>query len=197
MTRSLRHANILPLLTCFADESDNGNGQLWRVYPHIYFGSCRDILDWIEAYYSPLTCQEGDEVDEDSLVDRADEQKRLCFNEQSLQPITKSLLAALDYLHSRHVIHRRVEPGSIFLAQNGHVYLGCLDSAVSLLSSDGLLRRLHDFPHEQLALDYTAPEILQQVCVIYIVSIGLLLQSFISYPQTNLNYHITVFSLWY
>mgnify|MGYP003384949144 CR=1 FL=1 len=183
MTRSLRHVNILPLLECFVQSpssSSNSGGcglsQLWRDYPHIYFGSCRDILDCIEAYYSPPPPRSTTasnqivhspsslaELDEDTLVDRADEQKRLCFNEQSLQPITKSLLAALDYLHSRHVIHRRVEPESVFISVTGHVYLGRVDSAVSLIAQGTLAKRLHDFPHSKLSLDYVAPEILQQV----------------------------------
>lgn len=182
MTRSLRHVNILPLLECFVhtnnSNSNTTNHQLWRVYPHIYFGSCRDILDCIEAYYTPQSRRvRGDgqsasmanspslsaELDEDTLVDLADEQKRLCFNEQSLQPITKSLLAALEYLHSRHYIHRRVEPDSVFISLTGHVYLGRVDSAVSLIAQGSLAKRLHDFPHSKLALDYVAPEILQQV----------------------------------
>lgn len=187
MTKSLRHANIMPLLTCFVQSTPGGVSQLWRVYPHIYFGSCRDILDCIEAYYcptpaavtppSPLSSGGGGgtggsdlhspsslaEFDEDNLVDLADQQKRLCFNEQSLQPITKALLSALEYLHAKHVVHRRVEPDSVYIDVNGHVYLGRADSAVSLLAQGGLAKRLHDYSHAQLSLDYAAPEILQQV----------------------------------
>lgn len=153
----------MPLLTSFSH-----NSHLWRVYPHVYFGSCRDILDYIQAYYHLTDDSSANTEDGDNLVDRADEQKRLCFNEQSLQPITKSLLSALEYLHAKHIVHRRVEPDSVYIGSSGHVYLGRMDYAVSLMRQGGLQRRLHEYP-EKLSLDYMAPEILQQVLLHYFI----------------------------
>lgn len=109
--------------------------------------------------------QENNTNQLDTLIDRADEQKRLCFNEQSLQPITKSILNALDYLHSKHIIHRCICPDNIYITHTGHVYLGGLNYSISLINQGCLKRKLHDFPANfKDYLNYVSPEILQQVC---------------------------------
>lgn len=126
----------------------------------MFYGSCKDILETINN----LNLNESNE-DTNNIVDRADEQKRLCFNEQSLQPITKSILSALEYLHSKHIIHRCVCPENIFIAENGHVYLSGLKFCVSLIDQGSLAKKLHDYPTEiDDYLNYLSPELLQQVC---------------------------------
>jgi serine/threonine protein kinase len=86
----------------------------------MYYGSCKDILDCVNN----LNLSEEDSkyfsnVISMKTVDRADEQRRLCFNEQSLQPITKAVLSGLEYLHSKHIIHRCICPENIFISQTG------------------------------------------------------------------------------
>ena len=132
----------------------------------MYYGSCKDILECInnlnlnedeENYY-----ENNDQVK--TVIDRADEQKRLCFNEQSLQPITKSVLAALDYLHTKHIIHRCVCPENILVSQSGHVYLSGLQFSVSLIQQGSLVKKLHEYPSNiNQYLNYLSPELLQQV----------------------------------
>ena len=114
-TKYIRHANILSLLNCFVHDS-----QIWCIYPLMYYGSCKDILDCVNN----LNLSEDDSkyfsnVISMKTVDRADEQRRLCFNEQSLQPITKAVLSGLEYLHSKHIIHRCICPENIFISQTG------------------------------------------------------------------------------
>jgi len=132
----------------------------------MFYGSCKDILDGVNN----LNLSEEDSrfysnVISMKTVDRADEQKRLCFNEQSLQPITKSILGALEYLHSKHIIHRCVCPENIFISQTGHVYLSGLKFSVSLIDQGSLAKKLHDYPANIKSeyLNYLSPELLQQV----------------------------------
>ncbi len=143
----------MPLLNSLVKDS-----QIWLVYPYMYYGSCRDILNSINDL-NDLS---------DGQIDLVDEQKRLCFNEQSLQIISKSILNALDYLHSKHLIHRCVCPDNIYINQNGHVYLSGLNYCVSLLDQGTLFKKLHDYStHFHDYLNYLSPEILKQVsCVI-------------------------------
>lgn len=162
-TKHLRHANILSLIECFVDDS-----QIWCIYPFMYYGSCKDILDCINS----LNLSEEDKLfanlQNASSVDRADEQKRLCFNEQSLQPITKSILSALDYLHSKHIVHRCVCPENIFISQSGQVYLSGFKYSVSLIDQGQLVKRLHDYPTNMSDyLNYLSPEFLQQNLIGY------------------------------
>lgn len=117
-TRHIRHANILSLLNCFVQDT-----QIWCIYPFMFYGSCKDILENVNS----LNLSEEDSkfysnVISMKSVDRADEQKRLCFNEQSLQPITKAILSALVYLHSKHIVHRCVCPANIYISQTGKFY---------------------------------------------------------------------------
>ena len=76
----------------------------------------------------------------------------------------KSILYALDYLHSKHLIHRCVCPDNIYINQNGHVYLSGLNYCVSLLDQGTLYKKLHDYStHFHDYLNYLSPEILKQV----------------------------------
>jgi serine/threonine protein kinase len=141
----------------------------------MYFGSCKDILNTINEFY--LNEANANEEEDNETEDRADEQIRLCFNEQSLQPITKSVLSALDYLHSKHIIHRCVCPENILISQTGHVYLSGLKFCVSMMEQGSLTKRLHDYPSfstsaksaddindDELGeyVNYLSPELLQQ-----------------------------------
>ena len=181
MTKSLRHVNLMPLLNCLVSES-----QVWLVYPFMYYGSCRDILDCID------TLNDNDDAADDiatsannnvngnnnnnnnnngqesrrqhSHVDLCDEQKRLCFNEQSLQIISKCVLSALVYLHNKHIVHRCVCPDNIYISQSGHVLLSGLRHSASLIEQGTLLKSRHDYsPHFADHLIYLSPEILKQV----------------------------------
>lgn len=164
--RHLRHSNIIPLISCFVKDS-----QIWCIYPFMYYGSCKDILNTINDFY--LNDPYSNNLEEQE--DRADEQIRLCFNEQSLQPITKSVLSALEYLHSKHIIHRSVCPENILISQTGQVYLGGLKFCISLIDQGLLAKKLHDFPsysnlkktgsnEDEISeyLNYLSPELLQQ-----------------------------------
>lgn len=158
--RHIRHSNILPLLSCFVQDC-----QIWSIYPHIQYGSCRDILHAIRDYYLKNV---ENESNSNLVSDRADEQIRLCFNEQSLQPIIKSVLLALDYLHSKHIIHRCICPENIFITHSGHVYLGGMGFSVSLIDNGFLNKRLHDYPSKiENYVNYLSPEILQQNLIGY------------------------------
>lgn len=174
-TKNINHVNILPLLNCFLSDT-----QLWCIYPFVFYGSCRDILDSINAYHLQPTTPTAstNQLDEHQvgaataadgpIIDRADEQKRLCFNEHSLQPITKSILNALDYLHSKHLVHRCICPENIYISHTGHIYLAGAEHSVSLLDHGVLHKRLHDYPsHLDDYVDYFSPEMLQQNLIGY------------------------------
>ena len=153
----------MPLLNCFVQDC-----QIWCIYPHLYYGSCRDILNAIQTYYNNNLENEQNNNNNNILVDRADEQIRLCFNEQSLQPVVKSVLLALDYLHSKYIIHRCVCPENIFISQSGHVYLGGMGYSISLIDNGYLNKRLHDYPSKiDNYVNYLSPEILQQNLIGY------------------------------
>ena len=145
----------------------------------MYYGSCKDILNTINE----LNISENNAISyQEQQEDRADEQIRLCFNEQSLQPITKAVLSALEYLHSKHIIHRCVCPENILISQTGHVYLSGLRFCVSLIDEGLLAKKLHAYPSystrsssnndneddddaDEISeyLNYLSPELLQQV----------------------------------
>jgi serine/threonine protein kinase len=154
--KSLRHRNVVSLLNCFVQHT-----QIWCIYPYMYYGSLKDILEIINNI---------DLIDSTHLnnanVDKVDEQKRLCFNEQSLQSVAKSVLSALDYLHSKHIVHRCVCPENIYLSHDGKVYLGGFKYCVNLIEN-GVYRKLcYDYPSNKSIenyLTYHSPEMLQQV----------------------------------
>jgi serine/threonine protein kinase len=171
--KNLRHPNLLPLLGSFVKDT-----QIWCIYPSMYFGSCKDILDAINAYYVNNPEEEEYQPDNNNthnepqstnhIIDRADEQKRLCFNEHSLQPITKAILSALEYLHSRHILHRSICPENIYISQSGQIYLTGLSHSVSLIDQGNLYRLTHDYPcFINDNSTYLSPEILQQNLIGY------------------------------
>jgi serine/threonine protein kinase len=136
----------------------------------MYFGSCKDILDSIHTFYSNSSDEmqnEAEMLNNDStmnIIDRADEQKRLCFNEHSLQPITKSVLNALEYLHAKNIIHRCVCPENIYISLTGQIYLAGLSYSISMIDQGLLSKRLYDYPpYLSDHVNYLSPEMLKQV----------------------------------
>lgn len=62
------------------------------------------------------------------------------------------------------MIHRCVCPENIYIAQNGHIFLGGLGHSVSQIEQGFLNKRVHEYPsHIEDYLNYLSPEILQQV----------------------------------
>jgi serine/threonine protein kinase len=154
--KSLRHKNVVSLLNCFVQHT-----QIWCIYPYMYYGSLKDILDIINNI---------DLIDSTHLnnanVDKVDEQKRLCFNEQSLQSVAKSVLSALDYLHSKHIIHRCVCPENIYISHDGKVYLSGFKYCISLIENGVYKKLCYGYPSNKSLenyLNYLSPEMLQQV----------------------------------
>ena len=112
------------------------NTKLYCIYPFMLYGSCKDIL---EAHNQ-------------------------VFNEQSLQFISKSILTAIEYIHSKHIVHRCICPENIFISSTGKVVLGGFKFSVSLLNQGNLLKKLHDYPPNiKDYICYLSPEVLQQV----------------------------------
>lgn len=133
--KQLRHQNILTLINCFTL-----NTKLYLVYPFMTYGSCKDILESKQQH---------------NVNDS--------FNEQSLQLISKSILQAIDYLHSKHIIHRLICPKNIFITYNGNCLLGGFKYSVSLIEQGNLNKKLHDYPsNTKDYLNYLSPEMLQQ-----------------------------------
>lgn len=165
--KHLKHKNILNLLNCFVNDS-----QIWLIYPFMYFGSCRDILNSInnmhiyDIYSNGFTNKLNNY--EEIYLDRADEQSCLIFNEQTLRHIARSILFAMDYLHAKHIIHRCICPDNIYISQTGQVYLSGLKYSISLIEDGSLAKKLHDYPKNvQDYLNYLSPEILQQNLIGY------------------------------
>jgi STE20-related kinase adapter protein alpha len=134
--KQLRHENIQQILNSFTKDT-----KLYCLYPLMIYGSCKDILE---------------------LQDRDDDKS--VFNEQSLQFISKSILTAIEYIHSKHVIHRCISPRNILISSNGHVVLSGFKYSVSLIEQGSLVRKLHDYPSSiKDYVSYLSPELLQQV----------------------------------
>jgi serine/threonine protein kinase len=133
----------------------------------MYFGSCKDILESINSFYANNQDEMQNEAamsQSENIIDRADEQKRLCFNEHSLQPITKAILSALEYLHSKHIIHRCICPENIYISQTGHIYLAGLNYSTSMIEQGTLCKKMFDYPPNLGDyVNYFSPEMLQQV----------------------------------
>ncbi|CAF1038927.1 unnamed protein product, partial [Brachionus calyciflorus] len=94
--------------------------QIWCIYPQISYGSCRDILNAIQAYYTTNSDQTSNTNNNNNNIDRVDEQIRLCFNEQSIQ----------------HKLYNG------FLNKPLHEYLYKIDNYVNYLSHEILNRNL-------------------------------------------------------
>ena len=141
--KQLRHENIQKIHFSFTK-----NTTLYSIYPFMLYGSCKDILDIQEEH----------------------EQDNPFFNEQSLQFISKSILNAIEYIHSKHIIHRCICPKNILISANGQVVLSGFKFSVSLIDHGNLVRKLHDFPPSiKDYISYLSPELLQQVCFLLLL----------------------------
>ena len=150
--RKLNHPNILKLINCISNDS-----QLWCVYPLMYYGSCKEILEQKQEHG---------------------------FGEISIQIISKQILRALSYLHSRNIIHRCICPENILVSANGNVCLTGFKFSVSLMDDGSLTRRLHEYPAEiHEYLNYLSPEILQQVNGLKILKFSFLIEYFYFNPR--------------
>jgi STE20-related kinase adapter protein alpha len=106
------------------------------------YGSCKDILEY----------------QEDKKLENP------FFNEQTLQIISKSLLNSIEYIHSKHIIHRSICPKNILISSDGRVVLTGFKFSVSLISNGDLAKNLHDYPPIiKNYISYLSPELLQQV----------------------------------
>ncbi|XP_021355826.1 STE20-related kinase adapter protein alpha-like isoform X2 [Mizuhopecten yessoensis] len=126
--------------------------ELWTVMPLMAYGSCKDL---IHAYFT-----NG-------------------LSEQASSYILRDTLLALEYLHSKGIIHRSVRASHILVAANGNVCLSGLRDAHSMIQRGRRLRIVHDYPqHFVRSLQWLAPEILEQNlmgydCLSDIYSVGI------------------------
>jgi serine/threonine protein kinase len=79
-------------------------------------------------------------------------------DENIIASIIHSVLHFLDYFHVRFQMHRRIRPSKIFLAKDGHIKIGDLGSAETLIS-DGQRRKARFSVIESA---YAAPELLTE-----------------------------------
>lgn len=89
-----------------------------------------------------------------------------CFKSGLPEPlvvlILRDLLAALDYLHARHFIHRSIRGSHILLGENRAVLTGFRD-CVSLVVHGERVKRFHTLPeNSRKSLNWLAPELLEQ-----------------------------------
>lgn len=129
------------------------NRELWIVMPFMAYGSCKDLF---HAYFTAG------------------------LPEQAIAYILKDVVKALEYLHSRGIIHRAVKASHVLISATGHVKLSGLHNALSMIQGGKRLRRLHDYPATAVnTLLWLSPEILEQNMAGYdtrsdIYSIGIL-----------------------
>jgi serine/threonine protein kinase len=75
--------------------------------------------------------------------------------------ITSELLAALDHLHTRHVVHCDVKPDNVFVHENGHIVLGDFDiSKSSDQRSLTIVSDLRTMTNVAGTIAFAAPELL-------------------------------------
>ncbi|XP_060075919.1 STE20-related kinase adapter protein alpha-like isoform X2 [Ylistrum balloti] len=128
------------------------NHELWTVMPLMAYGSCKDL---IHAYFT-----NG-------------------LPEQASSYILRDTLLALEYLHSKGIIHRSVRASHILVAASGNVCLSGLRDAHSMIQRGQKLRIVHDYPkHCVRSLQWLSPEILEQNltgydCLSDIYSVGI------------------------
>ncbi|KAA6381229.1 MAG: putative protein kinase [Streblomastix strix] len=86
---------------------------------------------------------------------RISDGKQICFKKLSEEQITDwmiQVLLALQYIHSRNIVHRDVKPKNIFLTKDGQAKLG--DFGISIKLTDSNMKKL-----EQLGTTiYYSPE---------------------------------------
>lgn len=127
--------------------------ELWIVMPPMGFGSCRDLM---HAYFTAG------------------------LPETTIVYVLRDVLRALDYLHSRGIIHRGVKASHVLISGSGQVCLTGLHNCFSMLTGGQRIRTVHHFPdHAVDCLQWFSPEILEQNLAGYdtksdIYSVGIL-----------------------
>eukprot|EP00080_Pristionchus_pacificus_P002932 PDM62952.1 strd-1 [Pristionchus pacificus] len=81
--------------------------------------------------------------------------------ERAIGSIADSILAALQYLHDRHIVHRGIRASNILIDRTAGVRLAGMRHARQLPTSGN--RRLHDYDREMMdGMLWLAPEVLAQ-----------------------------------
>ncbi|ESO83560.1 hypothetical protein LOTGIDRAFT_197245, partial [Lottia gigantea] len=110
--------------------------ELWTVMPLMAFGSSRDL---IHAYFSTG------------------------LPESAIAYILRDILQALEYLHSRGIIHRSIKAAHILIGASGKVCLSGLQYAYSMIQGGKKYKLVHDYPENAVqCLQWFSPEILKQ-----------------------------------
>ncbi|GFO39774.1 ste20-related kinase adapter protein alpha [Plakobranchus ocellatus] len=128
--------------------------ELWAVMPLMAFGSCRDL---IHAYFTSG------------------------LPELAIKLIMRDVIAAVDYLHYRWVIHRGIKASHVLISKSGRVCLSGLHNAFYTIQNGQRLRTVHDFPlHAADCVHSYSPELLEQNLAGYsfnsdVYSLGILL----------------------
>ncbi|KAL8559330.1 hypothetical protein ACOMHN_060020 [Nucella lapillus] len=127
--------------------------ELWIIMPPMGFGSCRDLM---HAFFTAG------------------------LPETSIMYVLRDVLRALEYLHSRGIIHRGVKASHVLISGSGQVCLTGLHNSFCMLTGGRRIRTVHDFPdHSVECLQWFSPEILEQNLAGYntksdIYSVGIL-----------------------
>ncbi|XP_064594805.1 STE20-related kinase adapter protein alpha-like [Liolophura sinensis] len=112
------------------------NHEMWSVTPMMAFGSCFDLL---HAHFCGG------------------------LPEQAIAYVIRDILQALEYLHSRAIIHRSVRASHVLISANGRVCLGGLRTAYCMIREGQRFRCAYDYPSNcTRSLQWFAPEILEQ-----------------------------------
>jgi STE20-related kinase adapter protein alpha len=109
--------------------------EVHTVYPFFCFGSCKEaIKNFFTSGFPEIICA----------------------------LILKDLLLAVEYLHSRGIIHRGIRASHILLNQKRAVLSGFRD-ATSLIQNGERIKILHALPlHSAKSINWFAPELLEQ-----------------------------------
>ncbi|KAH3690312.1 STE20-related kinase adapter protein alpha-like [Dreissena polymorpha] len=112
------------------------NNEVWTVMPLMAYGSCRDLM---HAYFTSG------------------------LPEQAIAYILRDVISALEYIHSRGVIHRSVRASHVLISASGRVCLTGLRSACHLFEHGKWKRSMFVYPENpQKLLCWLSPEILEQ-----------------------------------